>query len=156
MPASVFLRYGLFMVISASVFLAGCCTMVYCVGIDDMDEIWFYGFESKMELDTIVVKKYARNSGFAKLLDDPVVFRHENMQTNSDFQIVRLPERLKSDFDYKIEVPAAGKTFKVSDFVSKKKQCNTGFLCIDYYNALESYRVDGALVTGDWKVSLRK
>ncbi len=154
MPVSVFLRYGFIMIAAASLFLAGCCTKKYCLGVDDLDEIWFHGFEG--ELDTIVVKKYARNSGFAALLDSPVVFIPEIMPTDSDVQIVRLQERLKSDFDYKIELPATGVIFEVSDFVSKRKQCNTGFLCVDYYNALESYRVNGALVTGDWKVSLRK
>ena len=51
--------------------------------------------------------------------------------------------KLTIDYDYKVELPDSGKSFTISDFVSKEKRCNTGFLCNDTFNDLESYKLNG-------------
>lgn len=144
-------RLGAFLAIILAI--GACCTKKGCLGADTMDEIWLYGFENKEDLDTIVVKKYERGGDFNTLISIATTY-FDAYQDNSDRQMVRLSERLTTDFDYRIEL--AGLVYEVSDFETKKRQCNTGFLCIDHYNALESYKVNGETIAGDWKVSLYK
>lgn len=126
--------------------LSSCCTKKYCLGADDMDQIYFYNVV-KENLDTVVVRKFAKNTDFSTLISSTTTTVTANV-SNADFEIVILKEKLTVDFDYKVELPGNGQVFTISDFVVKKEQCNSGFMCNDYFNALESYKVNGKLASG--------
>ncbi|GAA4440304.1 hypothetical protein GCM10023091_23750 [Ravibacter arvi] len=133
--------------------LAGCCTMVMCVGADNMNEIALNNFEDAAELDTIVVKKYNKGSGMVTPIDSFVTFPVFSGAINPTQQIV-LSQKMTDNFDYRIEIPGAGRVYNITNFVVKKKGCNSGFLCNDTYRALESYRVNGRTMEGQWQVVL--
>ena len=120
-----------------------CCTDVYCLGTDDMNQIYFYGFKYQ-ETDTIVIKRFDKNTNFKVLLDSTVAYSMAS-EPGLNFQIVLTGDenKLTIDYDYKVELPDSGKSFTISDFVSKEKRCNTGFLCNDTFNDLESYKLNG-------------
>jgi len=62
-----------------------------------------------------------------------------NFSEGSDFQRMQLPIPLTIDYDPKVQLKSTGENFTISDFVSKKEDCNRGFLCNDSCNALKSY-----------------
>lgn len=121
-----------------------CCTKKYCIGADDMDYIQFNNFTNS-ELDTITIQRFSKNSNFATVLEDITVIT-SNFSEGSNFQHIQLPVRLTIDYDYKVQLNSTGDNFTISDFVSKKESCNTGFMCNDSYNSLESYLVNGNLM----------
>lgn len=132
------------MIIAATLpFINCCCTDVYCSGTDDMNQIYFYGF-TPQEVDTVVIKRFAKNTNFKIALDSSMAYSIAS-EPGSNFQIVLTEdeEKLTIDFDYKVELSGSGKSFMLSNFVSKEKRCNTGFLCNDTFNALESYKLNG-------------
>lgn len=131
-----------FRIATISLTFNSCCTDKNCLGADDMNEIYFYGF-TPQEVDTVVIKKFSRNSNFKMVLDSSTAYSMAS-ETGSNFQIVLTGDdnKLTIDFDYKVEVSGSGKVFMISDFVSKEKRCNTGFLHNDNFNDLESYKLN--------------
>lgn len=121
--------------------ISSCCTKKYCLGVEDMDEIWFYNFANNA-LDTIVIKRFSKNTNFSTVVDSSTTITNYFSSSKSP-QIIRLTSNLTVDFDYKVEIISTGQSFKISDFVVKKERCNTGFLCNDYFNALHNYKVNG-------------
>ena len=125
---------------------------MYCVGIDDMNEIWFYNF-SQQDLDTIIIKRYNKNTNFQSVLDSLVTVT-EDFSDRTDYQVIYLSDNLTIDYEYKVELVSTGQYFTISDFIVDKKKCNSGFLCFDYYNSLGSYKVNGETETcGILKIS---
>ncbi|GAA4440308.1 hypothetical protein GCM10023091_23760 [Ravibacter arvi] len=133
--------------------LAGCCTKKMCIGADNMDGIAFNNFDDAAELDTIVVKKYNKGSGMVTPIDSFVTLPVFSGAINPSQRVV-LSQKMTDNFDYRIEIPGAGRIYDVTNFVVKKKGCNSGFLCNDTYRALESYRVNGKTMEGQWQVVL--
>ncbi|MBE9462623.1 hypothetical protein ACFP1I_09705 [Dyadobacter subterraneus] len=133
-----------------------CCTNRGCFGADDMNQIYFYGF-TPQEVDTIVIKRFDRNSSFKTVLDSVQAFSMP-AEAGSSFQIILIDDqdKLHIDFDYKIEIPASGKTFTISDFVIRKERCNTGFLCNDFYNDLNSYKLNGKVTATSGILEIHK
>jgi hypothetical protein len=74
----------------------------------------------------------------------------------AEFYVVTLPEKLTIDYDYVVELPEAGITYELTDFSSKRESCNTGFLCVDHYDKLDSYRVNGTVISGTSQLALRR
>ena len=134
------------LVVSLLAFSSCICTKKYCLGADDMDQVYFYNNMIE-NLDTVVVKKFAKNTGFATMISSSTTIT-VNFSKTTNFEIVVLNEKLTTDFDYKVELPGNGQVYTVSDFVVKKERCNSGFMCNDYFNALESYKVNGKSASG--------
>ncbi|MCE7043180.1 hypothetical protein [Dyadobacter sp. CY312] len=132
-------------IVLMTVLAGSCCTKKYCIGSDDMDYIQFNNFLNS-ELDTITIQRFSKNSNFATVMEDITVVT-SNFSEGSDFQHIQLPVRLTIDYDYIVKLNSTGENFTISDFVSKKEDCNTGFMCNDSYNALKSYLVNGNLMS---------
>ncbi len=145
--------FALVSLIASSVFLDSCCTKEYCIGADDMDQIQFYNFTDN-ELDTVVVRRFNKNTGFARAIDSAISVT-PNFYSTADFKVVRLVNKLTVDFDYQIVMSGTGMVFAISDFVVTRKSCNTGFMCNDSFNALESYKLNGQ-PGGSTSLSIRK
>jgi hypothetical protein len=123
-----------------AVMTTSCCTEKYCLGSDDMDNIQFSNF-SNSDLDTISLQRFSKNSNFMNVLEEVVVIT-SNFSQWTNYQRIQLPVKLTIDYDYRVQLNT-GERFTISDFVSKKETCNTGFMCNDTYNALKSYSVNG-------------
>lgn len=139
----ILLKSRLIIVLMAVV-AGACCTKKYCIGSDDMSAIQFNNFLNS-ELDTITIQRFSKNSNFAAVMEETTVIT-SNFSQGSDFQQIQLPERLTIDYDYKVQLNSTGENFTISDFISQKEDCNTGFMCNDSYNALKSYLVNGNLM----------
>jgi hypothetical protein len=120
-----------------------CCTDKGCLGADNLDIIRFDHFEDD-NLDTIVVMRFSKSTNFATTIDSTTVV-NVNFSETTPFQQILLPVRLTTDYDYKVQLKSSGEVFTISDFTVKRESCNTGFMCNDSYNALESYKVNGKL-----------
>lgn len=123
-----------------------CCTKMKCLGADDMNEIWFYNFTQE-NLDTIVIKRFYKNTNFSTAIDSSVT-TFDNFQLGTDYQIVYLVEKLTVDYDYQVELVSSGQIFRLTDFVVKKERCNSGLACNDFFNSLSSYKVNGQQTNG--------
>ena len=132
---------GLIILIILSVVTGSCCTDMYCIGSDDMNYIQFNNFPNS-ELDTITIQRFSKNSNFATVMENTTVVT-SNFSIGSNFQQIQLPVRLTVAYDYKVQLQSTGQSFTISDFSTKKQSCNTGFMCNDSYNALESYSLNG-------------
>lgn len=140
----IFLKAKVTIVFMIIAVVAGsCCTLVYCSGADDINYIRFNNFPNS-DLDTITIQKFNKNNNFATVMEDILVIT-TNFSEGSNYQEIQLPLRLTIDYDYKIKLNSTGEHFTISDFVSRKASCNTGFMCNDSYNTLESYVVNGEL-----------
>lgn len=139
------MKVSIFLIVIMAVAAGSCCTNKHCIGADDLESIQFNNFPTS-ELDTITIQRFSKNSNFTNAIEDIVVIT-SNFSDGSDLQRIQLPVRLTIDYDYKVQLNSTGDDFTISDFVSKKESCNTGFMCNDSYNSLESYSVNGNLVS---------
>jgi hypothetical protein len=147
---------SLYLLLIPAALLSGCCTKKGCIGADNLDIIYFAGFENREELTSIVIKEFEKESGFTLLLDSTAV-TISDFNDLTEFQGILLPRKMSKDFDYRIELPEAGLAYDISDIASKRKTCdNGGFLCNDHYNALESYRVNGLETRDEWRIIIHK
>ncbi|TDE14477.1 hypothetical protein [Dyadobacter psychrotolerans] len=118
-----------------------CCTDTMCLGADNLDMIQFHNF-SIAELDTIVIKRFSENSELATPIDSTVVITSD-FSSQSSFQQLYLIDKMSTDFDYELRLSDSGQKYKISDFVTQKEGCNTGFMCNDNYIALKSFNLNG-------------
>ena len=72
-----------------------CCTKKYCIGADDLEEIWFYDFE-KSAIDTIVIKRYNSGTNFNNFIDSSVTVP-DYFSNRTDYQIIYLTDKLTTD-----------------------------------------------------------
>ena len=120
--------------------LNSCCTKKYCSGADDLDTIGFYGF-NQQDLDTLVIKRYNKDSNFQNYLDS-LFIEPEYFTSTTEYEIVHFTDKFTVDYDYKIEIISTKQSYTLTDFVVEKEKCNTGFMCSDYFNSLVSYKVN--------------
>ena len=148
--------------------LLACIALASCVrkcnGCQE-GEIRFAGFDST-SLEQVIVKQYSRGSGFNDLIDSVSIFLSEDTSRLYYYDTInrfvswtafgiywpKTPGRsvrfLTSDYEYEIDVPNAGKVFRIGDMIcaEAKSSCSGGTsgasacLCV---NALEFYRLNG-------------
>jgi hypothetical protein len=124
------------------VLLNACCQQKKCYGVNDLNEIQLNHFTSG-EADSIVVKRYQKNSDFSTLVDSFNAVM-EDSQTNDSSLVVYMGSKLNINYDYKIIFPSIEKTYLLTDFSVTERECNACFpLRHDHYNELDSYLVNG-------------
>jgi hypothetical protein len=114
--------------------LQSCCK-VMCVD-GDISTIDFRGFNAS-EIDKIKVLRFNHNN-FSVALDSFYV--SSNNIIIRDTTRAYLDNPLVSDFDFKINVEKAGRTYTISDFQTKKENCtcNPGT-----HKMITGYKLDG-------------
>ena len=130
-----------------------------CIGCQQA-EVRFIGFDSA-SLEQVIVKQYSAGNGFSDLTDSVSIFLSTSTDALRYYDTVNkfvewrphvsrsgnLVNYLRSGRDYVIEVPNAGKVFRIRDMVCSdaKSSCSGGMsgasacLCT---NSLESYRLN--------------
>ena len=106
-----------------------------------------------VEIDTIVLRKFTKGSGFAKMID--------TVSINSHYQIVNdtattgsfySTELLYSKYDYEIYIPAINKLTRITDINEPQQKEKKAFLsgnktyCV---NLIVSYLQDGKIINMD-------
>lgn len=115
---------------------------MYCNGINDLFDIDFENFTSN-ELDSVLLIQYQDNT-FQQAIDT-AYYVNNYLYEHSNGVMLQLDNPISINYNYEIYLPQNQQSYLLSNFKSKKKKCNSGFMCFDKYSALESYQVNGQL-----------
>ena len=118
--------------------LSSCCTKMYWLGFDDLNEIQLINFNAA-DADSIAFEIFERNSNFANRIDSSFTSAHVRDAGNTEL-IIFMPEHINLDHDYKITLNSTGQVYKLTEIANKKEECNCPS---DKYNVLDSYYVNG-------------
>jgi hypothetical protein len=132
-----------FVILLSVVFLVSCQNCI-CVPSEGL-RLGLVSFDST-DVDTIVIRKFEKGNGFSHLIDtlqwdrDNVVFMHQK----DTFEVgIRVGDiLLKSNYDYKVFIPAINRTFAISELNEPKQvgDCSGKVMC---GNMIVSGRLDG-------------
>lgn len=107
------------------------------------------------ETETIIVRRFQKQSGFAKLVDTTLLNRfNSNYQVDNDtLEIIHsygIDEGLTSTFDYEIVMPKINRLYRITTIEEDPQSMNTGLSCnkLACVNMIQSYQLDGQLITG--------
>lgn len=126
-----------------------CCHMKGCP--EELTSIELSNF-SISELDTICVKKYAKNSNFLKAEDSIFAQFYEDDSTYK----IPLDGRDSNgaaivysyDKDYAVYLNGLKKTYKITNITTKDEKCNTCYpIGYTTYRKMDFYNINGALQT---------
>jgi hypothetical protein len=122
--------------------ITGCCTKKYCLGFEEMNELFFKGFTAS-EIDTIMVQRFLRNSNFTQSVDS---FRVVSTPTNYSNNLlgILLPFNYRLTNDIKVTVVRNNSVYFISALTTLQKSCNNCSLAGngDLYSFLVSYKVN--------------
>lgn len=108
-----------------------CCTEMYCLGVEDIN-IKLQDF-SLAELESVTLVNANNNYILNTYID---------IQDENGF-FLRLNEAFYIGNNYILSIDSGNLSYTLSDFKTSKEKCNTGFMCRDYIEHLESYKVNG-------------
>ena len=113
---------------------------------------------SASEIDTIVLRKFAKGSNFTMLLDTlqldstNTMFQFPFSGTDTSFMgLLKDETLLKSKYDYQVFIPAVNKLVKITEINEPQQKVRSNFLVNDKLacaNIIQSYKMDGQLLTG--------
>jgi len=119
-----------------SVFVLTSCCKSFCRD-GNISVIDFHGFDA-MELEKIKVLRFNQDD-FTSAVDS--YFVATNNLLIKDTTRVYLDKPLASDFDFKISIENAIRTYTLSDIQTKKEDCSCG---PGNYKTIVGYRLNGA------------
>jgi hypothetical protein len=109
------------------------------------------------ETDTVIVRRFAKSSNFATLVDS---FQVDSVRANYSRTAGNLlidysyggDGGLLSKYDYQIWLPASNKTYEITEMAEEvKSQKSGGIFAMDKQpcsNLITSYKLNGQLVSG--------
>ena len=145
------MKHILFAILSSFVLLSmvACCTKKDCSNEGDIYEIELYNFKNKnMDVDTIIIYSYFKDTNFSTPLDSMISFYETNTRDYCTASI----EKLNFGHDYKIVLLSTGQVVNLSGFETEKLACNTCFPYrpeSEYYTRLKKYLLNGQIKLGD-------
>jgi hypothetical protein len=114
-----------------------------CRCIDDKLNPNFILFDTT-EVDTIIIKKFSKNSSFTSLLDTGLFDEKNSFRIKKSNDTITFPARvgnfsITSDYDWIFFLPAINKTIKISDIISEQTSmpCPGKVQCINPINSLK-------------------
>lgn len=135
-----YLRLFLFLV--SLLVLNSCCQKKYCDGVNDVNVIELHNF-SPDDVDSILITTYLKNTDLCNSLDS-FYYAPEKENVGDNMFVVLLPNKLNTDLDYKLYFKNIDKTYLLTDFSTKKVECNYCFpIGHDDVTVLDSYLVNG-------------
>lgn len=126
------------------------CKNCNCVPSDGL-KLGLISFDSS-EINTIVIKKFEKGSGFNHLVDTSFFDRGINIfyPKNDTFEMAAYPGNmpLKSNFDYEIVITSANRTYQVTEINEPQVEgdCGGKVICV---NEIVSCKLDGSFVSTD-------
>jgi len=130
------MRKIFFCMLTAGFFLGlnSCCTKMFCLGFDDLNEIQLINFTAA-DVDSIAFEIFASNSNFANRIDSSFTSAHGRDAGDTEL-IIFMSEKITTSHDYKITLYSTGQIYKLTGFTARKEECNCPS---DKYNVLDSY-----------------
>lgn len=114
------------------------CTKKYCVGFDNLNEIQLNGF-STVESDSVAVEIFNSGSNFTDRIDSSFTSAIVSVALDTNM-FIKVQENIHTNHDYKITLISTGQFYKLTDFITRKVECNCPS---DLYNVLDSYSING-------------
>ena len=142
---NIFKKKSYLIILIVCIVSYSCCTKKYCGGIDSINTIDFVGYNT-YELDTIILKKYEKNSSY-QIAIDSFILRGQSYYPDSLKNYIGMQKNLSIEFDYTVLVKKYNRIYKIGNFVTKTGICNNG-ICKDSYKTLESYEVNNIRQNG--------
>lgn len=122
--------------------LNSCCQKKNCIGANDINEIELHNFTAD-NVDSILITTYLKNSDLSNLIDS-FYYTAKSRQDGDNVFIIELPNKLNINLDYKLYLKNIDQTFLLTDFSTKKIECNSCFpLGHDYVTIIDDYLVNG-------------
>lgn len=132
--------------------LLSSCKTVPCV--DSNTTLFFVSFPDA-QTDSIVLRKYVKNSNFNTIVDSTIITKNNSYYENSNDTLHILTSNggdyvLDIQSDYEVYLPFANKLFQISNFVEKQTEMKVGLSmdktqCI---NPITSYTLNGQTISG--------
>ncbi len=97
-----------------SIGINSCCTKVYCLGADDLGDIFLMNFASA-ETDSVFVVSYKKGSNYRTVIDSFMVPRSDSL-SNVRYDLYLGEKKISTNSDNKIYFTRANKTYKISGF----------------------------------------
>ena len=122
--------------------LNSCCQQKDCIGANDINEIELHNFTAD-NVDSILITTYLKNSDLCSLIDS-FYYTARSIPAGDSIFIVELPNKLNMDLDYKLYFKNINQTYLLTDFSTKKIECNSCFpFGHDYVPIMDNYLVNG-------------
>ena len=110
---------------------------------------------SDAETDSLILRRYVRNSNVDSLVDSTIISRNNSMYEKSNDTLHILTAvggdyPLDIQFDYEVYMPLANKLFQINNIVQQQTEMNIGIsldknVCI---NPIKSYVLNGQIISG--------
>lgn len=120
------------------------CTEKYCIEGNIVVAIRFQNFNTT-EIDSMLITRYIRNTNFSTKIDSVFLYANQNNSAlNNEPKVIYLSQQIDAtQCDFEIKLIYNNSTYKVSNFVLGKEECNKCSKGYDYYDALVSYKING-------------
>jgi hypothetical protein len=141
---------GLFLGLGILISIGSCDCMPLCVKHQWMYRIQLHGF-TKVELDTVVVKKYLKPTGYTHFIDS-TIYRELipiiDIATNDTSYTINL--MTNDTTDYEVFIPHNGRSYFVDDMQFTTETCKA---CGKKYKItqLKTYRINGTPAQTNWE-----
>jgi hypothetical protein len=108
------------------------------------------------DTDTIIVRKFEKESAFATIIDEfPLNRLTSTYQNKNDtleiFASYGADDGLLSKYDYEIYLPGINRLYQVTEITEEFESMNVGLSCTkeECLNTIRSYKVNGQLTNGN-------
>lgn len=111
---------------------------------------------SDTELTPLVLKSYAKGSGFTQLIDSTTKYQFSNNTTNGEGQIVNtIGMFYAADKDYTADLPTIGRSYQLTNLNFETEVCK---MCGRKYtiHRLKNYSLNGTTQSGDGDITIIK
>ncbi len=137
-------KYKLSIILLSIIFSS--CAKCPCID-QDLDPN-FIGFEVS-EVDTVIIRKYAKNNNFNNLIDTAFFDEKTSFTIQKNSDTISFPVRsgnfsINKNYDWVLFLPSINRNFKISDIISPQVSlpCPNKLQCI---NPIHSLSIDGTI-----------
>jgi hypothetical protein len=137
---------GMFKLLLTTIFFFILTSCGKCPCIDGSINPAFVGFNPS-EVDTIIFRKYSKNSNFNTLIDTVFFDDKTSFQIQKSNDTINFPSRtgnfsIEKNYDWVIFLPSINRNFKISNIVSPQVSlpCPNKIQCV---NPINSLNIDG-------------
>jgi hypothetical protein len=114
---------GFILLFLIAIGLNSCCTEKYCLGADNLDEVFLENFNPS-DIDSIFVFAYKKGSDFKTVVDSFMVAQCDSL-TNIRYFMALGGNKINTGNDYQIYFTSINKYYKIMGFKTSKSECNS-------------------------------
>jgi hypothetical protein len=116
--------------------LASCCTKQYCIGSDDIQEVFFNGFDFR-DVDSISIVSFVTTSAGKVKEDSALVLAYHNTNNRT---VLNFPFKFNIKNRYELRLLSNQKMYFLDSFTTSQNTCNCPG---DNFSVLKRYSSNG-------------